>query len=38
MIAYRLHFEEANLKTIEIVKSGKLGEPRVFNSLFGLQV
>ena len=38
MIAYRLHFEEANLKAIEIVKSGKLGEPRVFDSLFGLQV
>jgi predicted dehydrogenase len=38
MIAYRLHFEEANLKAIEIVKSGKLGEPRAFNSLFGLQV
>jgi predicted dehydrogenase len=38
MIAYRLHFEEANLKAIEIVKSGRLGEPRVFNSLFGLQV
>jgi predicted dehydrogenase len=38
MIAYRLHFEEANLKAIEIIKSGKLGEPRIFNSLFGLQV
>src|SRR5882672_667469 len=38
MIAYRLHFEEANLKAIEIVKSGKLGEPRTFNSLFGMQV
>ena len=38
MIAYRLHFEEANLKAVEIVKSGKLGEPRIFNSLFGLQV
>jgi glucose-fructose oxidoreductase len=38
MIAYRLHFEKANLKAIEIVKSGKLGEPRIFNSLFGLQV
>jgi predicted dehydrogenase len=38
MIAYRLHFEEANLKAIEIVKSGKLGESRLFNSLFGLQV
>jgi glucose-fructose oxidoreductase len=38
MIAYRLHFEEANLKAIEIVKSGKLGEPRFFSSVFGLQV
>jgi predicted dehydrogenase len=38
MIAYRLHFEEANLKAIEMVKSGKLGEPRIFDSLFGLQV
>src|SRR3989475_2858327 len=31
MIAYRLHFEEANLSAIEIVKSGKLGKPRIFN-------
>jgi predicted dehydrogenase len=38
MIAYRLHFEKANLQAIELVKSGKLGEPRVFSSLFGLQV
>jgi glucose-fructose oxidoreductase len=38
MVAYRLHFEEANLKAIEIVKSGKLGEPRFFSSVFGLQV
>jgi predicted dehydrogenase len=38
MIAYRLHFEEANLRAIDIVKSGKLGEPRFFNSLFSLQV
>src|SRR5262249_28505277 len=38
MIAYRLHFEQANLKTIGIVKSGKLDEPRFFNSLFGLDV
>ena len=34
MIAYRLHFEEANLSAVETVKSGKLGEPRVFNSTF----
>ena len=28
MIAYRLHFERANLEAVEIVRSGKLGEPR----------
>jgi glucose-fructose oxidoreductase len=38
MVAYRLHFEEANLKAIHLVKSGKIGEPRFFNSLFSLQV
>jgi len=38
MIAYRLHFEEANLKAIELVQSGKLGEPRIFNSTFTMQV
>jgi predicted dehydrogenase len=38
MIAYRLHFEEANLKAIEIVNSGRLGEPRIFNSVFTNQV
>ena len=38
MIAYRLHFEAANLKAIKTVKSGVLGEPRVFNSIFSMQV
>ncbi len=38
MIAYRLHFEETNLKAIEIVNSGKIGEPRLFNSVFTQQV
>lgn len=38
MIAYRLHFEEANLKAIEIVRSGKIGEPRIFNSVFCMDV
>ena len=38
MIAYRLHFERANLKAVEIVRSGKLGEPRIFSSVFGMQV
>ncbi len=38
MVAYRLHFDEANLQTIEVVKSGRLGEPRIFNSVFTQQV
>jgi predicted dehydrogenase len=38
MTAYRLHFEKANLKAIEIAKSGQLGELRIFNSVFDMQV
>jgi predicted dehydrogenase len=38
MIAYRLHFEEANLSTIDLIQSGKLGDARVFNSTFTQQV
>jgi len=38
MTAYRLHFERANMSAIEAVRSGKLGEPRFFNSLFGMNV
>lgn len=38
MIAYRLHFEEANLKAIEAIKSGKIGEVRAFTSEFAQQV
>jgi predicted dehydrogenase len=34
MIGYRLHFEKANLEAIALLHSGKLGEPRVFHSLF----
>ncbi len=37
MIAYRLHFETANLQAIETVRSGKLGEVRIFNSIFTQQ-
>jgi predicted dehydrogenase len=35
MVAYRLHFEEASLKAIELVKTGKIGDPRVFECVFG---
>ena len=38
MTAYRLHFEKANLKAVEIVRSGKIGEPRIFHSVFTMQV
>lgn len=38
MTAYRLHFEAANLEAIEIVRSGKLGQVKLFNSVFTLQV
>lgn len=38
MIAYRLHFERTNLEVIEMIKSGKLGEPVLFNSTFSMQV
>ena len=38
MIAYRLHFEEANLDAIETVTSGQLGDPRIFSSTFSQQV
>lgn len=37
MIAYRLHFEEANLRAIEIVQAGELGDARVFASSFTMQ-
>lgn len=37
MIAYRLHFEAANLRAMEIAKSGKLGELRHFSALFTQQ-
>jgi predicted dehydrogenase len=38
MIAYRLHFELANLTATELVQSGKLGDPRIFHSVFTMQV
>ncbi len=37
MTAYRLHFERANLEAVRVVRSGKIGEPRIFQSLFSMQ-
>jgi predicted dehydrogenase len=38
MIAYRLHFESGNLNAIETIRSGKIGKPRIFTSVFSQQV
>ncbi|MEY2409976.1 MAG: hypothetical protein QOF48_2646 [Verrucomicrobiota bacterium] len=38
MTAYRLHFERANLEAVELIRAGKIGTPRIFNSLFTMQI
>src|SRR5262245_53540865 len=38
MTAYRLHFEKGNLEAIAIARSGRIGDPRIFQSLFTMQV
>jgi predicted dehydrogenase len=38
MIAYRLHFEEINLKVVDLVRTGKIGAPKFFNSSFSMTV
>lgn len=38
MTAYRLHFDEANLSAVDAVQSGRLGDVKLFNSTFTMQV
>src|SRR6185312_14120869 len=38
MIAYRLHFEDANMTAVKLLRSGKIGVPRFFSSSFSMQV
>lgn len=38
MVAYRLHFEAANLEAIKIAHSKKIGDPKIFNSVFTMQI
>lgn len=38
MIAYRLHFERTNMTVAQLVNDGEIGDPRLFNSTFTLQV
>ncbi len=38
MVAYRLHFDQANLNLISLAQSGRLGNLRIIHSLFTQQV
>src|SRR5690606_32467782 len=38
MIAYRLHFEESNLRAIDLARRGELGSLKAFSSLFTQEV
>ena len=38
MVAYRLHFDQANLNLISLAQSGRLGDLRIVHSLFTQQV
>ncbi len=38
MIAYRLHFEEINLKVVDLVRRGRIGVPKFFSSPFAMTV
>ncbi len=38
MVAYRLHFEEMNLRAVDLVRRGRIGEPKFFNSSFSMTV
>jgi predicted dehydrogenase len=38
MVGYRLHFESATLTLVDAVRAGKLGDPRLFDSAFTMQV
>ena len=38
MIAYRLHFERANLEVAKLVRQRRIGDARLFDSQFAMQV
>jgi predicted dehydrogenase len=38
MIAYRLHFDRANLAVVDVLRKEKIGAPLVFSSVFAHQV
>jgi glucose-fructose oxidoreductase len=38
MVAYRLHFDEVNLDAVELVRKGRIGQPKYFSSSFSMRV
>jgi predicted dehydrogenase len=38
MTAYRLHFEPTNLTSVDLVKKGQIGEPKLFSSTFTMEL
>lgn len=38
MTAYRLHFNRANLKALQLIEGGRIGTPKYFNSVFSFQI
>lgn len=38
MIAYRLHFERANLEAVKLARSGRLGDLKFFSAQFSMQM
>ncbi len=38
MTAYRLHFEEGNLQAIEAIRTGRIGDAKLFSSIHTMQV
>jgi glucose-fructose oxidoreductase len=38
MTAYRLHFEHVNLKALDLVHRGRIGDAKIFTSLFSMRV
>lgn len=38
MTAYRLHFDQANMESVRIIREGKIGAPKIFSSVFSFQV
>jgi glucose-fructose oxidoreductase len=38
MVAYRLHFDEATLSAVELVRSGRIGDARLIESALTMQV